>query len=164
MSIPKNDEYDPADDEQLALELLFGVPPIVKDRRSGIHHGRSEYPKGKREQDAVRALCRLLAHTLWGPGRYSESRGLADMALHAFLVALNPDGDGIRRFAPGFRKRGKHPDISYDLQIYFYVREQGGNDAAVAAAEAKFNISRTSVYDAVKRVKNYYRERGISIG
>lgn len=144
---------DPGADEQLVHELLYGQ--MTRDRK---RRPRRKYPTGgsKKEGHAMEALARVLARLLT-----LADRPVSDSILLGVLAALDPAGGGDRRIVFRLRKKGRTSDETGNAIIHAYVsdRAQGGNqvkvEAAVAEAMKEFGLSRSAIFRAIERHKEF---------
>ena len=133
------------EDEKLSNELFYGTSTVV-DKKTG--RCRHDYPDGLDERRAIEALKRLLVF----------SCGDLDEGILGGLVAsLDPGGSFGRRLVFEPRKRKRPADSATDLQIALRVRSLhhrlGKKEAAVTQAMADFDLSRKTVFEAMKRIR-----------
>ena len=133
------------EDEKLVDELFFGTSTIIDEKTARCRH---EYlpAGGSHERRAIEALERLLAF----------SRGdLNPDILAGLLCSLDPGGSFGRRLVFKRRKRMRAADAATDLQIALYVQSLHRLEVTKAAewAAEKFDVSRKTVYKALKRIR-----------
>ena len=133
------------EDEKLAQELFYGTSTI--DKKPG--RSRHDYllAGSPDERRAFEALERLL---------YFSCGDLDPGILGGLLSSLDRGGSFGRRLV--FEKKRKRPaDSATDLQIALHVRSLhhrlGKKEAAVKQAMADFDLSRKTVFEAMKRIR-----------
>jgi hypothetical protein len=133
------------EDKKLAKELLYGSSTINK--KTG--RCQSYYPVagGPHEYRAFEALRRLLCFSC---------RDLEPEILAGLVCALDSRGSFERRLVFQFRKKGNRHDFAADLEIAMYVEGliRVGQKKPIEHAMANFNLSRKTVFAAIRRFKN----------
>jgi hypothetical protein len=161
--------HDAKADAELVQKLFNGW--VVRDQKTGRAKRRHLERNSPSEAQAIDALRRLLMYI---PKRlYVLKRSLShepfdDVALEVLRTlgnALDPESDFDRRLEFKLRK-GNRSDFAADFQVAAHVGQLCMNgekkESAVQSAMAAFQLSRTNVFAAVRRVKHDFRKLGIS--